>query len=161
MSLIVLGLLIGVAATLVIDLWALLLKRLFGLPTPNWALVGRWVSHLPSGQVIHDDIGKAAGVPSELAVGWVFHYAVGALFGVVTVLIGGAAWAAQPTLLLPLAVGIITVGCGWFILQPGMGAGIAASRRPNRARILALNLVAHVIFGVGMYAAARILAGSA
>jgi hypothetical protein len=154
MSLVALGLFIGVAATALLDLWALLLNRLFGFATPNWAMVGRWVLHLPAGRVVHDDIGKAAAFPNELAAGWVFHYSVGALFGVVTAMLGGSAWAANPTLTLPLIVGLVTVGCGWFILQPGMGAGVAASRKPDRVRIRALNIIGHVVFGLGMFFAA-------
>jgi hypothetical protein len=160
MSLITLGVLIGLAATVVLDLWAILLNRLFGFPTPNWGLVGRWVLHLPAGRFAHDDIGRARGFAGERAVGWVFHYAVGALFGVVTALIGGAVWAAGPTLTPPLAVGLVTVGCGWFILQPGMGAGVAAARKPDRARIRVLNIIGHTVFGLAMFAAARALAGA-
>ena len=38
---------------------------------------------------------------------------------------------AAPTFLPALLVGIGTVAAPFFILQPGMGAGIAASRTPN------------------------------
>ncbi|MGL4811436.1 MAG: DUF2938 family protein [Beijerinckiaceae bacterium] len=151
MTFLVKALVIGGGATLVLDLWALLLNRLFGFGLPNWALVGRWVAHLPRGQFVHADIAQAQPVANELALGWVFHYAVGVLFAAVTLLLGGAAWAAQPTWPLPLAVGLITVGCGWFILQPGMGAGIAASKKPDRARIRTLNIVGHIVFGLAMW----------
>ena len=48
----------------------------------------------------------------------------------------------------------MTVGAGWFILQPGMGAGWAASLRPNPMQIRALNLVSHTVFAAGMFATA-------
>jgi Protein of unknown function (DUF2938) len=43
------------------------------------------------------------------------------------------------------------------LMQPGMGAGIAASRtpRPNAARLQ--SLVTHAFFGFGLYAASLIL----
>jgi Protein of unknown function (DUF2938) len=145
---------IGCAATAMLDLWALLLNRLFGFGLPNWAMVGRWVGQLPKGQLMHDDIGKAAPVANELAVGWVFHYAVGVLFAFITLVIGGAAWVKNPTLLLPLTVGLVTVGCGWFILQPCLGNGIAASKKPDAGRIRLLNIIGHIVFGVGMWLAA-------
>jgi Protein of unknown function (DUF2938) len=44
----------GVAATALLELWALLLNRLFGFALPNWAMIGRWVAHLPSGQIMHE-----------------------------------------------------------------------------------------------------------
>jgi hypothetical protein len=42
-------------------------------------------------------------------------------------------------------------------MQPGMGAGIAASRapRPNAARLQ--SLVTHTIFGLGLYVAGLVL----
>lgn len=152
-----LGLFIGLGATLVFDLWGLLLNRLLGIPLPNWAMVGRWVGNLTSGQLVHADIGKAAPVANELALGWAFHYAVGASFGLATTLIGGAGWAKAPTLPLPMAIGLGTVLLGWFILAPGMGAGIAARLKPNATQIRTLNLIAHAVFGLAMYLLARLV----
>lgn len=151
------ALVMGIAATALLDCWALLLNRLFGFGLPNWAFVGRWVGHLSAGQFFHDDICKASPIPRELGIGWVFHYAVGVLFALATLVIGGAAWAKAPTLPLPLIVGIVTVGCGWFILQPGMGAGVAASRKPDANRIRILNILAHIVFGLGLWLAAMAL----
>jgi hypothetical protein len=144
----------GAAATALLDLWALLLNRLFGFGLPNWAMVGRWVAHLRHGRLIHDDIGKAEPHDGERFLGWVFHYAVGIAFAMATLLFGGKAWAKDPTLLPPLVVGLVTVGCGWFILQPGLGNGVAASRKPDANRIRLLNIAGHVVFGFGMWFAA-------
>jgi hypothetical protein len=148
------SLVMGVAATALLDLWALLLNRLLGFGLPNWAMVGRWVAGLSGGKLIHEDIGTAAPVANELGIGWGFHYAAGVVFAMATLVIGGAAWAKNPTLLLPLIVGIVTVGCGWFILQPGLGNGIAASRKPDAARIRLLNIAGHIVFGFGLWFAA-------
>lgn len=148
---------IGVFATAVLDVWAIVLNRLFGFGLPNWAMVGRWFAHVPKGQFVHADIGQAPPVSNELAIGWAAHYAVGILFALVTLLIGGRAWVLAPSWPLPLIVGLVTVGCGWFILQPGMGAGIAASKKPERARIRTLNILGHIVFGFAMYAAALLI----
>jgi len=45
--------LIGIGATALLDLWALLLNRIFGIPAANWALVRRWFCHLAGGEVFH------------------------------------------------------------------------------------------------------------
>jgi hypothetical protein len=144
----------GVAATALLDLWALLLNRVFGFGLPNWALVGRWVAHIPAGRLVHEDIGKVTAHEGELFLGWCFHYAVGVVFAMITLAIGGKNWAGNPTLPLPLIVGLITVGCGWFILQPGLGNGIAASRKPDANRIRLLNVIGHIVFGFGLWIAA-------
>jgi Protein of unknown function (DUF2938) len=158
-SLLFSALVMGIGATVLLDLWALLLNRLFGFGLPNWAMVGRWFAHLPQGQLMHKDIAQSEPISNELTIGWVMHYAVGVLFAAATLLIGGAAWANNPTLPLPLIVGLVTVGCGWFILQPGMGAGWAASLKPDRARIRLLNILGHIVFGLGLYAMALVLRG--
>jgi Protein of unknown function (DUF2938) len=150
----------GMAATALLDCWALLLNHLFGFGLPNWAMVGRWVAHLPAGKIRHDDISLASPVANEPTIGWIFHYAVGIVFAMATLVLGGAVWTKSPTLALPLIVGIVTVGCGWFILQPALGAGIAASRKPDASRIRLLNIAGHIVFGLGLWLAALAMSGA-
>ena len=52
--------LIGGGGTIVMDLWALLLRQ-FGIPSLNFAFLGRWLGHLPEGQWTHESIAKATG----------------------------------------------------------------------------------------------------
>ncbi len=63
----------------------------------------------------------------------------------------------MPTLGPALLVGVGTVAAPFLLMQPGMGAGIAASRtpRPNAARLQ--SLATHAVFGAGLYAAALVL----
>lgn len=153
--------LIGAGATALMDLWAILLNRVFGLALPNWALVGRWFWHLPRGAVFHDDIAAAPPYAHELALGWIAHYAIGILYAAVLLVVAGPGWAAHPTFLPAWIVGLVTVGAGWFLLQPGMGAGWAASRRPNANQIRILNIVAHTVFALGLYGSALALRAAA
>lgn len=145
------GVIMGVIATGLMDLWALLLRRVAGVPAPNWAMVGRWIAHMPRGQLAHADIGAAAEVPGELAVGWLFHYAVGVAYGVALALIMGPAWLAAPSFLPAWIFAVLTVGFGWFVLHPGMGLGWAASKTPAPWRARGLSLAAHTVFGVGLW----------
>lgn len=149
--------LIGIGATALFDLWQLLLNRLFSLPLPNWAMPGRWFAYLPRGTVRHDDIATTPPVANERAIGWAMHYLVGILFAGIVLAIWGLAWARNPTFLPALIVGLATVGCGWFILQPGMGAGIAASKKPNANQIRLLNIAGHTVFAIGMWGAALLI----
>ena len=41
---------IGAGATIVMDLWAIVRRRAFDTPLPNYGLVGRWVAHLAGQQ---------------------------------------------------------------------------------------------------------------
>ena len=93
----------------------------------------------------------------ERAIGSAAHYLIGIAFAGVLLAICGLAWARQPTLAPALALGMATVAAPFLLMQPGMGAGIAASRtpRPNSARLQ--SLVTHAVFGVGLYAAGLVL----
>jgi hypothetical protein len=149
----------GVVATALMDLLWLLLPRLFGLPKPNWGLVGRWFAHLTRGTLVHEDIAKAEPWPHELAIGWAAHYAVGIAYGGLLLLLAGPAWRANPTPGFPILLSLVLVGAGWFILQPGMGAGIASRKRPNAWTIRGLNILSHLVFGIGLWLGARLVAG--
>lgn len=148
--------LIGVGATLVMDIWSLIQQRM-GVATLNYALVGRWAGHVCRGRFAHPAIGKAQPIVGERALGWVIHYAVGVVFAALLVGIAGAAWMASPRWLPALAVGVATVIVPWCIMQPAMGAGFASSRTPtpwaNRMR----SVVTHAVFGLGLYVAALAL----
>lgn len=148
---------VGFTATFAMDVWAELLNRVVGLPRPNWGLVGRWFGHIPGGTLLHDDIAAAKPVPGELAIGWIAHYAIGILYAGILVAVVGTAWLAAPTFLPAWILGMVTIGAGWFILQPGMGAGLASSKRENRVQIRFLNVCAHTVFAAGLWAGALTL----
>ncbi len=149
---------VGIGATMVMDLWAVFLNRCFAIPSLNYAMVGRWICHFPSGKFFHQSIAQATQVRGELMLGWGTHYAIGILFAALLLNVWGLDWARQPTLLPALIFGVFTVVAPFFIMQPGMGAGIAASKtpKPNTARFR--SLVAHTSFGVGLYISAMLLA---
>jgi len=151
------SLVVGAGATAAMDIWALLLNGVFGLAKPNWGLVGRWFCHLFRGTFFHADITEAQAIAGETTIGWIFHYAVGVIYAGLLILVAGPGWVSNPTFLPAWILGLVSVGGGWFILQPGMGAGWAASLRPNAMQIRALNLVSHTVFAAGLYGMALCL----
>lgn len=157
------SLLIGVGATLLIDLWAIARKHLLGIAAPNYDLVGRWLAYMRHGRFRHDSIAAASPAQCERLIGWTFHYLIGIAFAAILLGIWGLTWIQHPTLWPALVVGIGTVAAPFLIMQPGMGAGIAASRTPHPASARFHSLVTHAIFGLGLYAvgwAARFLSMS-
>ncbi len=144
--------LIGIGATAVIDLWAITRRRLLAVPLPDYGLVGRWLANLPRGRFRHERIAAVPPVRGEKLIGWSAHYLIGIGFAAILYAVAGATWMQRPTLGPALIVGIATVLAPFLIMQPGMGAGIAASRtpRPNAARTQ--SLLTHFIFGLGLYA---------
>lgn len=150
-------LLVGMGATAFMDLWALGRRRLFGIPTPNYALVGRWLAHMPRGRFHHDAIAHASRVRNELLVGWVAHYLIGIAFAGVLAAVTGLEWLSEPTLAPALIVGISTVVAPFFVMQPAMGNGVAASRTPRPASARVQSLMTHTVFGLGLYLAGWVI----
>ena len=145
---------VGVGATLVMDLWNLFLKRAFGIPSLNYCLLGRWVSHMPGGTLRHASITAAPQKPFECAVGWIAHYSIGIVFALVFVVLASSDWLTRPNLLPALLYGIGTVVFPFFIMQPSLGFGIAASRTPNPTQARLKSLMTHIVFGLGLYVCA-------
>jgi len=143
----------GIGATAVVDLWSLARKSLFGIPAPDFGLVGRWIGHMPRGRYRHARITAASPARGEKLIGWSAHYLIGIGFAGLLRVVTGPHWFDQPTLAPALLVGIGTVLAPFLIMQPGMGAGFAASRtpKPNSARLQ--SVITHTIFGVGLYVA--------
>ena len=107
---------------------------------------------------MHNNIADAPPVRGELPLGWIVHYAIGVGFASILVALFGLDWLHQPTLVPALVVGVFTVVFPLFLLQPGMGLGVAATKapRPNAARLR--SLMSHTIFGIGLYAAGLVSA---
>jgi hypothetical protein len=145
--------LIGGGATLVMDGWALLLRQ-FGIPSLNFAFLGRWLGHLPQGRWMHESIARAAPLKGELLLGWCAHYSIGITFAALLLSTSGLQWARSPTLLPALSVGVVTVLAPLLVLQPAMGAGVASSKTPTPLFNSLKSLVTHTVYGIGLYLAA-------
>ncbi|HCA03098.1 MAG TPA: DUF2938 domain-containing protein [Halomonas campaniensis] len=147
------ALLLGLGATAFMDIVALLQKRLLGIPSLNYAMVGRWLGHLPKGRFIHRPIGESAPIQAEMALGWLAHYLIGVAFAIIFLVLVGPNWLARPSLIPALGFGVITVMAPFLVLQPGMGAGVAASKTPQPTTARLRSLFAHASFGAGLWVA--------
>jgi Protein of unknown function (DUF2938) len=151
------GVVLGAGATAVMDLWGLARRPLLGWPVPDYALVGRWVGHMSRGRFRHAAIATSTPVAAERALGWTVHYLTGMAFAGLLLALAGPDWLHNPTWSAPLAVGIGSVAAPLLLMQPAMGAGIAARRTANPTRARVQSLISHTVFGIGLYATAQAL----
>ena len=149
--------LVGLGATLLIDVWALFLRRAFSIPSLSYCLLGRWVLYIPGGTIMHENIKTTPQKPHECPVGWITHYLIGVTFALLFVLLASSGWLARPTLLPALAFGIATTLVPFFTMQPSFGLGVAASRTPNPSKARLKSLMTHTVFGAGLYVWAYLL----
>lgn len=143
--------LMGLGATLTFDLWGLLLKRTLQLAPSNICLVGRWLCYMPEGIFRHANIALTPRRSAECALGWGAHYLIGIAFAGTFVALAGADWLQHPTLVPALAFGLATVVAPFFVMQPLMGLGLAASKAPNPTLARVRTLLNHLAFGAGLY----------
>jgi hypothetical protein len=148
------ALVMGIAAAALMDAWGFLLRRGFGVPTLDYALLGRWIGHVPRGRLFHERIASAEPIPGERPLGWLAHYAIGVAFAALLLAVVGLGWARAPSIWPAMAVGLGTIVAPWFLMQPGMGAGIAGSRTANPTATRLRNLATHAVYGAGLYATA-------
>ena len=148
---------VGLGATLLIDAWALFLRRAFSIPSLNYCLLGRWVLSLPDGTLVHESISISPQKPHECTVGWTTHYLIGTAFALFFVLLAPGRWLERPTLLPAVVFGIATVLAPFFIMQPALGLGVAASKTPYPSKARLKSLMTHTVFGLGLYIWAYLL----
>jgi hypothetical protein len=146
--------LVGFGATLVMDIWGLLLRRVYGVSGLDYRLVGRWLGHMARGRFRHEGIGRSAPVPAEAVTGWVAHYGIGIAFAAILVAATGTGWLQQPTPLPALVFGMASVALPYFVMQPAFGSGVAGARTPDPTATRLRSLITHLVFGAGLYLAA-------
>ena len=150
--------LVGVGGTIVLDLYALMMSRVLGVPATNWAMVGRWFGNMAHGQFVQVAMSEAVPVKGELAIGWIAHYAIGIGYGLLLLGLWGKVWLERPTLLPPMILAWVLLVAPYLMLMPGMGMGIAGSRTPKPNVTRLKSVMGHSVFGLGMYATGRLLA---
>lgn len=150
--------LVGIGGTVVLDLYALLAHRLFGVPATNWRMVGRWLGHMANRQFVQTNLQQAKPIPGEHAMGWTFHYIIGIGYGLVLGAIWGNGWFLGPSIVQPLTLALTLLVLPYFVMMPGMGMGVAGARTPEPNITRIKSAMGHTIFGIGMYLTAQLLA---
>ena len=156
-SLLLKALLLGVGATLVLDIWGYLLRVGFKISSLDMCMVGRWIGHMTRGKFRHVHIGKVSSYPLEVYIGWSAHFIIGIVFVLIFLLIVPAVWVENPTMMPAVLFGVGTVIFPFCVMQPAFGFGVAASKTPKPMIARLKSLISHAMFGVGIYLSALLV----
>ncbi|MDR2223157.1 MAG: DUF2938 domain-containing protein [Flavobacteriaceae bacterium] len=151
------ALFVGIGATLFMDLYALVNKKVFNIPSLDYAILGRWIGYFKEGQFTHNNILLTPSIKGERIIGWSAHYLIGITFAFVLLIVSGIEWVAHPTFIPAFLVGILTTIAPFFLMQPAFGFGIAASKTPKPTVARMRSLMTHAIYGIGLYVAGIVL----
>ncbi|MGR2769284.1 DUF2938 domain-containing protein [Photobacterium ganghwense] len=154
---IVQAVILGVGATVVMDAWALFQRHVLGVPTLNYAMVGRWLGRMTYGEFAHASIADASDVKGETVLGWGAHYLIGILFAAILIAVVGEKWLSAPTLWPAVMAGVISVSAPFLIMQPAFGLGVAAAKMPSPLKARIRSVVTHAIYGLGLYLTALLM----
>jgi hypothetical protein len=146
------GALVGLLATVVMDISSLVALRLGlagrGPSRTGYHLIGRWYLYLLRGRISHTSILTSPPLPQEAPLGALVHYAIGAFLGafyfaLLQLLNSG------PTLLNAVAFGLGTTVLPWFYLYPTWGYGWLGANAQG-VRMTYFSLINHTFFGLGI-----------
>jgi hypothetical protein len=143
--------LMGVVATLCMDLLSVLLGKLkiiHQLIEPQ--VVGRWALYMFRGKFIHKDIHKTPALNNEKSAALLSHYLIGIVLAGIYLLLELKAPTIRHQLWMPLIFGLTTVLLPWLWLYPSIGLGFLASKSSRKSPYIITSLVNHTNFGLGL-----------
>ena len=151
------GIISGIVATMLFDAFQISLSYAYNINKSRWDLVGRYFFGFVDKIYIREDLESDKPVKNELLIGYIAHYLIGIIYGIIYVTIN-ILFFNEPSLILAILFGFITVLGGWCIMMPyAFNLGFFASKKEERFQILTQNLIVHFIFGIGLYMGYKII----
>ena len=145
------GIVSGLIATIIFDLFNYSLNFAYGIDKPKWNLLGRYFLGYKKGMFIRKSLSEDVELNNELIWGYFFHYLIGIIYGIVFVILNFLLFD-YPSILLAYIFGFSTVLGGWCFLMPlAYNLGFFASKSDQRTNLLVQNLIAHFVFGTGLF----------
>ena len=145
------GIISGLFATILFDLFNYSLNFAYGIESPKWNLLGRYFLGYKENKFIRTNLVDDDEIDNELLWGYFFHYVIGIIYGVIFVILNFLFFE-YPSILLAYIFGFFTVLGGWCFLMPfAYNLGFFASKSDQRTNILVQNLIAHFVFGTGLF----------
>jgi len=149
----IVGVIVGVLATVTMDAVAVIALRLGiggrGQRRTGPDLIGRWVGYLLQGKFRHTDILQTPPLRGELLLGFTAHYLIGI---VLTLVYLGflVVTHTMPTALSAILYGTATTVLPWFVMFPSQGMGWLGWEAPGDAHLARASLFNHIVFGLGI-----------
>ena len=151
MIIIVEMILMGVFATLLMDLLAILLGKLKIINQQlGPEIIGRWTLYMLRGKFIHTDIHKTPALKNEKLAAFCSHYLIGIALAGVYLFMELLEPAIRAQMWMPLIFGLITVLLPWFWLYPSIGISFLSLKSAKKSPYIITSLVNHFDFGPGL-----------
>ena len=145
------GIISGLVATIIFDLFNISLNFAYNIDKPKWNFLGRYFLGYKEGRFVRNNLKEDNALENELLWGYGIHYMIGIIFGLFYVLIN-LIFFNYPSLFIAYFVGFLTVLGAWCFLMPlAYNLGFFASKSDTQFKIMVQNLIGHFVFGTGLF----------
>ncbi len=152
------GIVIGLVATVTMDVLTLAAVKLRLSAPLAPALVGRWFASVARARPLHADIAQEAPLDHEVAIVFPVHYAIGIVLALVYLACAAALGLDPRYAGAALGFGLATSVLAWLLMFPSMGYGFFGAHGPAGTRLFASSLLSHAFYGIGLCLGASALA---
>jgi len=156
-TLLIFGVLVGVAATVTMDVLGSVARRVGLAAGAKGQWVGRWYLGIARGQFVHSDIAAAPERAGEVRAALVGHYVIGIVLAVVYVVGAGLLGVSPATFLVAIGYGLATCVFPWFLVLPALGFGLFGRKGPPELRLFTSSVLNHLFYGFGLWWSATVL----
>lgn len=147
---VVIGLLIGMFATYIMDLTNIFFSKLdiveFVGPQPLGRMAHGWLK----GIFMYENIFTAQEVANESLKGRIAHYLIGGILSLILSFIIIFFNIRSNIVLISICYGVLTTAFSWFLVFPSTGFGIMGAKAPNGLRMGTTSLISHIGYGIGL-----------
>lgn len=151
------GVLVGIIATLTMDILTVGASklRLIAPLAPN--LMGRWFGYVVRRQPLQTDIARAAPIRREMAIALPVHYAIGTTLALVYLFVSISLGLNPRSPITALVFSLCTNILPWLLMFPAMGYGFFGAKGPPGTRLFLSSFVSHAFYGVGLWLGASVV----
>ncbi len=151
MTVVISGILVGIVATVTMDVLGSVARRLGVTVGMQGQWVGRWFLGIARGRFVHSNIAASPERDGEKLAALSGHYAIGIALAFMYVL--GAGWLglSPGSLLASLVFGAATCVFPWFLMFPAMGYGVFGAKGPSQLKLISTSVVNHLFYGFGLW----------
>ena len=145
------GLISGLIATILFDIYQNALNFSYGINKTRWDLVGRYFIGLKDKRYVRDNLNDDEVEKNELFLGYLIHYLIGIIYGYMYIIIN-IIFYNEPSILIAIIFGFLTILGSWCIMMPyAFNLGFFAKNSNDKYQLIVQGLIAHFIFGVGLF----------
>jgi hypothetical protein len=154
---IVFGFLVGIAATVTMDVLSSASRKIGLTVGAKGQWVGRWYLGIVQGHFVHSNIAVAPEQPGEKRAAQVGHYVIGIVLAVFYV--AGTGWlgVSPGTFLVALGYGLATTVFPLFLVYPALGFGVFGLKGPPELKPFTSSVINHLFYGFGLWWIAKVL----